>query len=174
MTEQKNFLDADTLNNLDADTILNMDIGELQDLQGFKVLPSGFYAFQVGQPEIDTVGADNKAAIKATFKLLECLELENEADASEFGDAGFEAQDYMELFVLERNKGYGARKFATMFRHPAQEAGVKTITEILETAQGMTGAVYIKKSSYTKKDEHGKAVETKFQNEMQADTVQWG
>ena len=170
----KQFLDADTLNNMDAETLLNMDIGELKDLEAFKALPSGLYAFQVLQPEIDTVGADNKAAIKGKFKLLDCLELDNEADRSEFGDDGvFEARDYMELFILEKNKGYGARKFATMFREPAAEAGAKTIVEVLEAAQGLTGAVYIKKSSYSVKDENGKVVETKYSNEMVANTVQW-
>lgn len=165
---QEQFLSADALNELGADDLLNLDISQLKDVEGFNPIPTALYGFTVKGFEIDTVGADDKTAIKMELELLECMEVGNEAEQEEVDGLEF-PRTFNSMFVLEGTKGFAARNFATMFREIASQNNVSTISEILEHAVGATGAILIKRSTYKDKN----TGEQKVQNQLETNTVQW-
>jgi hypothetical protein len=159
-------LTGETLESLSADELLSLDIGQIGDVEAFKIKPSGMYGWEVTAISIDEVGNENKKAIKVEYNLLEVIELEDEADAEDVGEMPCK---YTENYFLEGGKGFGTRMFATIFRQLAQEAGVTMLSDIMEAGVGATGGGFIKAGTYKCK----KTGEIKPTNQIDATTVVW-
>lgn len=127
--------DINEINQIDyMNTMLGMDIDDIEDLPEYEFFPNGFYQFKVQKLVLDVDEAENKAAIKGTFSLLQTIELKNEDDAELVPKEG-------SLTGGMWSKEFGVKKFKKIFKPVMKELGCDKIQEFLDQAEGLELAI---------------------------------
>lgn len=159
-----------------------MEVEDLLGISGGSValvtdrvgLPDGMYKFDVTMAELDTVGKDDKPAIRLDINLGEAVELTDETQRAELADVQFPVE-YSEGYVLKAKNGFGIRSFITFISGYLEASGQLEVplTDILPKLAGLSGICRITAESRLRHGADDKPENRYIANRIKVNEVIW-